>query len=358
MPRISLTSQTKLTQATPRREATMFRRLLPSLLLLVSVSRSGQGRPHRAQEAQRLRLLEAVKTGILSSLGMDKEPALTLKASEEELRRMHQLYWEKLKAMRGNPSRTEGTTTSTVLVPATVAPIKAPQGGEQAQVQWYRAVFQKNPDFHTGARPTRAELKISRQTPAPPKAEIRVEVKQVNASTWTHTTIHASHALVTTDVSATVAKWIQADQDESLVVRVRTAEDGSDPVLSLEVDFIQARNGRPPRSLREDDCNDQGWCCRKSLNVSFKEIGWTDWVVAPAEYTMHLCDGACPHNYKPASMHTQVKSRLHQLMKGGTPRPCCVPASYEPMVLMHYDSKGRLELTPFNDLIVSACHCA
>lgn len=50
-------------------------------------------------------LLEAVKMGILSSLGMDREPRLSQKATVQELRKMHQLYKEKLREMQGNSSQ-------------------------------------------------------------------------------------------------------------------------------------------------------------------------------------------------------------------------------------------------------------
>nr|XP_057923701.1 growth/differentiation factor 8 [Doryrhamphus excisus] len=342
-----------------------------SYILDESYGSSGEGWPHQAREGTLDvdTLVEAVKMGILNSLGMDKEPQLTQKVSDEELSRMYQLYWDKLGEMRGNSTRPVGTTMSTVLFPAAVAPIKAPQSEEQAppgpHPQWYRAVFQKNPKIHMEMMLTRAELKLSRRILIQP-TQVNVKVKRmkvVNSTTWTQTGSRDNNTLMphaTVDISPKVEKWIRAD-DKSLVVDVRMAEGEGDPILSLELDFTRSKSAhgvRLPRSNREDDCNDQGWCCRKSANVSFRDIGWTDWVVAPTEYTMHLCDGTCPHNYKPASMHTQVKTRLHQIMKDRMPRPCCVPASYEPMVLMHYDSKGKLKLTPFNDLIVSKCHCA
>ncbi len=103
-----------------------------TLLLLASLSGLGESRPHVAHEgtpdaggtdSQRVLLLEAVKTGILSSLGMDKEPRPTQKASEGELRKMYELYREKLTEMRGNSSQTMKetwqSTLSTVLFPAT-----------------------------------------------------------------------------------------------------------------------------------------------------------------------------------------------------------------------------------------------
>lgn len=103
-----------------------------TLLLLASLSSSGESRPHVAHQgtpevdrtdSHRVLLLEAVKTGILGSLGMDREPRLTQKASEEELRKMYQLYREKQREMRGNSSQpmreTWQSTMSTVLFPAT-----------------------------------------------------------------------------------------------------------------------------------------------------------------------------------------------------------------------------------------------
>lgn len=75
--------------------------LLICLLLLRSAASRPQGAQEGAPEAdaadsRRLLLLEAVKAGILSSLGMETEPRPTKKASKEELRSMFQLYREKL----------------------------------------------------------------------------------------------------------------------------------------------------------------------------------------------------------------------------------------------------------------------
>ncbi|KAM6919763.1 inhibin beta E chain [Lycodopsis pacificus] len=380
------------------RSRTLHQLLSCMLLLLVSLSSSGESRPHEAHKgtpdadrthSQRVLLLEAVKTGILGSLGMDREPRPTRKASEEELRRMYQLYREKVREMRGNSSQpmkeTWQSTVSTVLFPATVESIKVfrrrehPHSGQR--MQWYRAVFHKNPNIQTELTLTRAELKISRQILDKPtsvlpgtRREIKVKVKRrtpMNSAAWTHinspirANVSSTQDLML-DISPEVERWLKSDFGEALVVVVGIAVGVKDalkanPTLSLELGLRQpkpALKTRLPRSNKEDVCDEQGWCCRKSVTVSFKDIGWTDWVVAPAEYTMHFCDGTCPHNYKPASMHTQVKSRLQEINKGGSPRPCCVPAAYEPMVLMHYDSRGKLKLTPFDDLIVTKCHCA
>lgn len=98
--------------------------------LLLPTSTTGESQPHVVhtgtpnvdrKDSQKALLLEAVKTGILSSLGMDREPRPTRKASEQELKRMYELYREKIIELRGNSSqpvkKTLQTTITTVLFP-------------------------------------------------------------------------------------------------------------------------------------------------------------------------------------------------------------------------------------------------
>ncbi|KAK2822212.1 hypothetical protein Q5P01_022277 [Channa striata] len=363
-----------------------------TLLLLICLSSLGDSQPHNdtpvvdRRDSQKILLLEAMKMEILSLLGVDREPTPVQKASNQELRKMYELYQEKLREMRRNSTqpivKNGQSTITTVLFPATVKPLKGLQRRGHLQsaqrMQWYKAVFSKIPQIQTELSLAQAVLKISRQILNKPLSnqpevtqEVKVKVnglKPVKSAAQTQIdsligTSFSSTETVMLDLSTEVEKWMRTD-GQTLIVAVGMVGSGGDalginPTISLEIDL---RQPNPPhrirRSNKEDECDERGWCCRKSVTVSFKDIGWTDWVVAPAEYTMHYCDGTCPHNYKPASMHTQVKSRLHQITKGETPRPCCVPAAYEPMVLMHYDSRGKLKLTPFNDLIVSKCHCA
>lgn len=358
---------------------------LPLLLLLLLLLSTGDGKPHMAPgeepgvSSEGAQLLEALKTGILSSLGMDEEPRGAHRASEEELREMYRLYWDKLTEMRGNSSQPVREASS-VLSPVTVELLKVLQSGSGKQpghlMLWYRAVFHKTPNIQTQLMLTRAELKISRQLINGPamrrKVKVRINGTEVtNTSAWTSGEQAAGAGKgrtdqTTVDIRPEVEAWLQRSDGGSLIVDVGMTVRGdhlpsTNPDISLELEPMElqsAPKSRLPRSTKEDVCNEQGWCCRRSVTVSFKDIGWTDWVVAPAQYTMHYCDGSCPHNYKPASMHTQVKSHMHRISKGALPGPCCVPAAYEPMVLMHYDSRGKLTLTPFDDLIVSKCHCA
>lgn len=131
--------------------------------------------------------------------------------------------------------------------------------------------------------------------------------------------------------------------------------------LRLELHWRpSARRGRRSVHVRATDgCPlGEGRCCRlQSLRVSLQDLGWSDWVMAPRELDVRVCSGACPSQFRSANRHAQMVARLHRLKPELAPAPCCVPSSYEPVVLLHRDSEGRVSLTPYDDLVASDCHC-
>ncbi|CAM4592859.1 unnamed protein product [Leuciscus chuanchicus] len=316
--------------------------------------------------------LEALKTIILEYLGMEEPPSPGGRASHQDLVRMYRQYRRIGQLLKGNSSEGQELQpprrASTVLFPTTVQPLNSSMDSRH---QWFRAAFHKNSRIKTGVNLKHARLQIKRPrvykiSPGQPWLSKDIVVRMHKPPGFHKETVFHTRDLssqdVTLDLTDAVEKWLKDTSAELLVVEIcllkkQEVSTQSMPRLILQLDQA-VRRSRRAVPTKEESVEDEGHCRRKSLNVSFKEIGWSDWVIAPSGYTMHYCDGSCPHNYKPASMHTQVKSRLHLMSKGTTPGPCCVPAAYEPMVLMHYDSRGKLKLTPFNDLIVSKCHCA
>ncbi|CAL1579222.1 unnamed protein product [Knipowitschia caucasica] len=340
--------------------------LSPSVTaLLVSVCLAlcacGQTPWPLGEVADQRQLLEALKAGILSSLGMEQPPVVEEKASDQELWEMQRLYREKQGEFGLNSSGDDGM--STLLLPHRVHTLHSRQRGElrrRKHNHWHRAEFRDRPRIQEEVSLLRAQLYMSRQILARPNAKVKLRIRGSKSSreaAWTNDATNMSQSVVL-DVSSEVQDWIRNGGRKPFVVDV--GHKGPDYNVTVSLKLTHGRKTtRTTRSVKEEeDCDGRDLCCRQSMTVSFKDIGWTDWVVAPLEYTMHFCRGSCPQNYRPASMHTQVKSRLAPISKGGIPRPCCVPAAYQPMVLMHYDSGGRLTLTPFEDLIVTKCYCA
>ncbi|XP_078266334.1 bone morphogenetic protein 2 [Rhinoraja longicauda] len=173
----------------------------------------------------------------------------------------------------------------------------------------------------------------------------------------------------TFDIQKTVEHWINYPQENyglefELLSWSSVHKHGSEDKVSIEVEleiemqkvFKEVRTRR--ESYTEDCQRNQIHCCRRSLHVSFEEIGWSDWIRAPSSYNAFYCDGTCPQKYKLATMHTLIKSKMSRLSNGAIPAPCCVPASYEPLTLLHFNSNDKLMLTAFDDMIVSKCHCS
>nr|XP_026245663.1 growth/differentiation factor 15 [Urocitellus parryii] len=131
------------------------------------------------------------------------------------------------------------------------------------------------------------------------------------------------------------------------------------PQLELH---LRARAARGPRSARARDSDGcplgPGRCCRlQTVRATLEDLGWTDWVLSPRELQVSVCVGECPSHYQAANTHAQIKARLHGLRPDAVPAPCCVPSSYDLVVLLHKTDRG-VSLRTYDDLQAKACHCA
>ncbi|XP_029470365.1 growth/differentiation factor 15 [Rhinatrema bivittatum] len=368
--------------------------LTPSLLLLLLLLLSGaELRP--LGESERGMQLEAVKKGILHRLGLRSPPVIHRRPGQEEIRAMHQLYERTLSDLGRNMSKGEQSPAELQRRLHLLAPkmglgtrLVRKGGSLDTHNHGLKLVFSRTRSLHQKLSVLRAELRLYKSIlgtqsqnatrlnfTAPPVVNIYKAVDSSLASGDLQHQLLDSKLLdtetLTLNVESAIQQWIASSERSLLLELVFDLEtppsdprawEGVNPPI-LEVETQDGHGGSRARKTRtlptEEDCKESdSKCCRKSLRVSFDEIGWSDWVMAPDSYTMHFCDGSCPHNYKPASMHAQIKARMHNLSNGATPAPCCVPARYEPLVLMHLNSEGKLTLTPFEDMIVQKCHCA
>lgn len=251
-----------------------------------------------------------------------------------------------------------------------------PQGHQDPHGPYrYHLLLSRTEAFHRQLRVVQAELKLFKESLASPGMSLRDTSVSPRVSIYMLGGAHGTPQLLRSqeldrdsrslDLTAAVQPWAAGPEDTLRLELAFTADvsallatsGGETLVLEVETHETTGRGARRARGLEEECGKSDGKCCLKSLKVSFQDIGWADWVIAPNSYYMRFCEGSCPHNYKPASMHAQIKARMHSLSKA-TPPPCCVPAGYDPMVLMHYDGEGRLVSTLFEDMLVTRCHCA
>jgi len=101
-------------------------------------------------------------------------------------------------------------------------------------------------------------------------------------------------------------------------------------------------------------------CCRRPLWISFREIGWDDWILAPDGYQAYYCYGSCPPGHRTAHNHAAIRELVLTAAPGGglpVPRPACTATQLGSLALAHY-LNGRRVVSIFNDMIVEQCRCA
>lgn len=183
--------------------------------------------------------------------------------------------------------------------------------------------------------------------------------------------VHRARLLLTPssrpwDVTRTLQRALSLGGPRDRTLRLRlapppdlAATPSSGARLELHLRPVAGRGRRSAHARLRDSCPlGPGRCCHlQTVQATLEDLGWSDWVLSPRQLHLSMCVGECPHLYRSASTHAQIKARLHGLQPDRVPAPCCVPSSYTPVVLMHQTDSG-VSLQTYDDLVARGCHCA
>ena len=98
--------------------------------------------------------------------------------------------------------------------------------------------------------------------------------------------------------------------------------------------------------ISKSDCT-PGGCCRKSVRVKVKDLGWDDWFLMPKEFDYHYCSGSCSNS------KDSLYSKLLTSLNAST---CCAPTELQGMRALYrigtlvYDKQ-------LNNISPKACAC-
>ncbi|GFR11553.1 hypothetical protein TNCT_278611 [Trichonephila clavata] len=109
---------------------------------------------------------------------------------------------------------------------------------------------------------------------------------------------------------------------------------------------------RPKRSSCERKC------CRRSLKISFKEIGW-NWILQPKEVEIFYCRGRCNGTNDVFSSNHAIFRSILNIKGRNVTRPCCTPYKLKSLELLHYDNNDppQLVVSKHKAMIVDECAC-
>lgn len=113
--------------------------------------------------------------------------------------------------------------------------------------------------------------------------------------------------------------------------------------------------------LLEPKVHDNHRSCQiKQMYVSFKDLKWQDWIIAPDGYGAFYCSGECnfPLNaHMNATNHAIVQTLVHLMQPTKVPKPCCAPTKLSPISVLYYLDETNVNLKKYRNMVVKSCGC-
>lgn len=103
-------------------------------------------------------------------------------------------------------------------------------------------------------------------------------------------------------------------------------------------------------------------CCKQRFYVSFKALGWDDWIIAPAGYYANYCSGSCGGglNRTPDTFLTYYSHVFHEVRKynklNGN-QLCCAPLKFSSMSLIYFGPDSKIIKRDLPKMVVDECGC-
>ncbi|KAM8967838.1 bone morphogenetic protein 6 [Pelodytes ibericus] len=125
--------------------------------------------------------------------------------------------------------------------------------------------------------------------------------------------------------------------------------------------YTQSQDVSRVSSATDYNSSDMKTACRKhELYVSFQDLGWQDWIIAPKGYAANYCGGECsfPLNaHMNATNHAIVQTLVHLMNPEYVPKPCCAPTKLNAISVLYFDDNSNVILKKYRNMVVRACGC-
>jgi hypothetical protein len=139
-----------------------------------------------------------------------------------------------------------------------------------------------------------------------------------------------------------------------------TQTEETKPFLVVNIEPNVVRRTR----RRAIDCSMAGrsQCCKQRFYVSFKTLGWDDWIIAPPGYYANYCRGDCGNGVHrtPDTLLTYYSHVFHEVRKynklNGN-QLCCAPLKFSSMSLIYFGPDGKIIKRDLPKMVVDECGC-
>ncbi|KAK7799554.1 hypothetical protein U0070_003351 [Myodes glareolus] len=115
-----------------------------------------------------------------------------------------------------------------------------------------------------------------------------------------------------------------------------------------------------PCHTQEHDWSVNNQCSLHPYKVSFRQLGWDHWIIAPRLYTPNYCKGICsrvlPYGLNSPN-HAIIQSLVNELVNHTVPQPSCVPYKFLPMSILLVEANGSILYKEYEGMIAQSCTC-
>lgn len=125
--------------------------------------------------------------------------------------------------------------------------------------------------------------------------------------------------------------------------------------------YNSMKRRKKQRTKQKNSAAYRKYCKRHKLYFDFKEMAWSDWVVAPPGIQAYQCGGECSFplsGQMNATNHAIIQALVNSKNANVVPSPCCVPTDLSPISLLYTDDKEKMIVKNYPDMVVEGCGCA
>lgn len=101
-------------------------------------------------------------------------------------------------------------------------------------------------------------------------------------------------------------------------------------------------------------------CRMRTLYVSFRDLRWKSWILAPEGYSAFYCSGECsfPLNaHTNATNHAQIQMLVHLMQPQNIPKPCCIPTKTTALSVLYFINEIDVNLKKYRNIVARQCGC-
>ncbi|KAI5934102.1 growth/differentiation factor 3 [Manis javanica] len=100
-------------------------------------------------------------------------------------------------------------------------------------------------------------------------------------------------------------------------------------------------------------------CHRHQLFISFQDLGWHKWIIAPRGFMANYCHGECPFSLTTSlnSSNYAFMQALMQAVDPEIPQAVCIPIKLSPISMLYQDNNDNVILRHYEDMVVDECGC-